>query len=122
MVRLRLQDPSSTPELVSFLRRCQCQVRDLGAATLGVGVGHDVDPDAAVRRLQSGLCCRCGKEIADSLFRLGSSRCHDCRDSTGVDRRSDTEALREDWTQMEVEAYLKVWQALHPDVGVELVA
>ncbi|TMK92300.1 MAG: hypothetical protein E6G42_07775 [Actinobacteria bacterium] len=122
MVQLRLHDPSLTTELVTFLRRCQCSVRDLGPATVGVGLGHPIDPDAAVQRLQSGLCYRCGNLIADSLFRLGSSRCHDCRESPGLDTRPDIDALREDWTRMEVESYLRVWRSLHPDAYVELVA
>lgn len=121
MVRLRLHDPASAPELVAFLRRCQCQVRDLGPATVGVGIGHAVDPDAAVRRVQAGRCCRCGTLIEDALFRLGSSRCHDCRESPGHDR-PDAGTLREDWARMEIEAYLKVWRALHPGATVEFVA
>jgi len=120
-VRLRLHDPSQTSELISFLRRCQCDVRDLGPATVGVGLGHPVDPDAAVQRLQSGLCCRCGDLIADSLFRLGSSRCHDCRESPRSDTRPDIEALRDDWTRMEVESYLRVWRSLHPGAEVDLL-
>jgi hypothetical protein len=122
MVRLRLHDPSFTPELVSFLRRCECQVRDLGPAIVGVGVGHAVDPEAAVRRLRSGVCCRCGSVIADALFRLGSAHCHDCRESSHVDSRVDTQRLHEEWTRMEVEAYLRVWRVLHPGAEVELVA
>ena len=121
MVRLRLHDPSFTPDLVSFLRRCQCQVRDLGPAIVGVGVQHAVDPDAAVRRLRSGICCRCGSLIADALFRLGSSHCHDCRESSQPDI-VDTQRLTEEWARMEVEAYLQVWLALHPGAEVELVA
>ena len=37
VVRLRLGDPMLAPELVVFLRRCQCEVDHLGPATLGVG-------------------------------------------------------------------------------------
>jgi hypothetical protein len=121
MVRVRLHDPSFTDELVSFLRRCQCHVRDLGPATVGVGVGHEVDPDAAVQRLSSGRCCGCGDVIEDALFRLGSSRCHDCREGSGLIRRPAAE-IRDEWTRMEVESYLRVWRALHPGAAVDLVA
>jgi hypothetical protein len=31
-------------------------------------------------------------------------------------------SIRDEWTRMEVEAYVKVWQALHPAERVELVA
>ena len=122
MVRLRLHDPSFTDELVSFLRRCQCQVRDVGPATVAVGVGHDVDPEAAVQRVSSGLCCTCGDVIEEALFRLGSCRCHDCREgSAGFARRPESE-VRDEWTRMEVESYLRVWRVLHPGAAVELVA
>jgi hypothetical protein len=121
MVRLRLHDPSFTDELVSFLRRCQCQVRDLGRATVAVGVGHDVDTEAVVRRLTFGLCCRCGEEIEQALFRLGSPHCHDCREGSSLSRRADAE-IRDEWTRMEVESYLRVWRALHPSAVVDLVA
>jgi hypothetical protein len=30
--------------------------------------------------------------------------------------------VRDEWARMEVEAYVKVWQALHPAGRVELVA
>jgi hypothetical protein len=121
MVRLRLHDPSFTDELVSFLRRCQCQVRDLGRATVAVGVGHDVDTDAVVRRLSSGLCCRCSGAIEQALFRLGSPHCHDCREGSSLSRRGEAE-IRDEWTRMEVESYLRVWRALHPGAAVDLVA
>ena len=121
MVRLRLHDPTFTDELVSFLRRCQCQVRDLGRDTVAVGVGHDVDTEAVVRRLSSGLCCRCGDEIEQALFRLGSPHCHDCREGSGLSRRAEAE-IRDEWTRMEVESYLRVWRALHPGAVVDLVA
>jgi hypothetical protein len=121
MLQLRLHDPSFTPELVSFLRRCQCQVRDLGPAIVGVGVRHAVDPEAAVRPLRSGICCRCGSLIADALLRLGSLHCHDCRESSHLNGGTDTQRLHDEWARMEIEAYLRVWRVLHPGAEVELV-
>jgi hypothetical protein len=118
MVRLQLDDPSLTPELVAFLRRCQCEVMHLGPTSVSVGLGHPVDPDAAVQRLQDGRCYRCGEQIERVLFRLGSPRCHDCRESSGPG--GDT--ARDSWTRMEVESYLRVWESLHPGARVELVA
>ena len=120
MVRLRLQDPSVTLELVAFLRRCQCNVQHLGPTTVGVGLGHPIDLEAAVQRVQTGLCYSCGELIEDALFRLGSGRCHDCRESNGGHRNG--EGARERWTRMEVESYLRIWRAQHPGAYVELVA
>ncbi len=119
MVRLRLQDPSVTLDLVAFLRRCQCNVEHLGPTTVGVGLGHPVDLEAAVQRVQTGLCYSCGELIEDALFRLGSGRCHDCRESSGAHRNG--EGAQERWTRMEVESYLRIWRAQNPDAHVELV-
>ena len=119
MVRLRLDDPSVALELVAFLRRCQCNVEHLGPTTVGVGLGHPVDVEAAVQRLQTGLCYDCGDVIEEALFRLGSGRCHDCRTGSG---HRHPDSPRERWTRMEVESYLKIWRAQHPDSRVELVA
>jgi hypothetical protein len=118
MVRLRVHDPSRTAELVTFLRRCQCEVQHLGPSTVGVGLGHPVDPDALARRVQEGRCYVCGEAIEEVLFRLGSPRCHDCRESTG--NHGDT--INESWTRIEVEAFLRIWRLRNPDALVELVA
>jgi hypothetical protein len=96
-------------------------VRDLGRDTVAVGVGHEVDPEALVQRLSSGLCCSCGDEIEQALFRLGSPHCHDCREGSSLSRRAEAD-IRDEWTRMEVESYLRVWRALHPGAAVELVA
>ena len=122
MVRLKLDDPSLTPKLVAFLRRCQCEILHLGPTSVGVGLGHPVDPDAAVQRVEDGRCYRCGEPIERVLFRLGSPRCHDCREGSGADPLSERDNAQETWTRMEVEAYLRVWESLHPGARVELVA
>ncbi|HKD34516.1 MAG TPA: hypothetical protein VKB73_13805, partial [Gaiellaceae bacterium] len=75
-------------------------------------------PEAAARRLQDGRCYCCGEQIELVLFRLGSPRCHDCRESSG-DR---TTRANETWTRMEVESYLKIWRLRNPDAVVEFVA
>jgi hypothetical protein len=79
------------PELVVFLRRCQCDVDHLGPATLGVGLKHAIDLETAAQHLRGA--------------------------TSGV-----TAPVRDQWARMEVEAYLKVWRALHPECSVELVA
>jgi hypothetical protein len=45
------------------------------------GNGHS-DLELARKRLQAGLCYRCGSEVADGLARVGSILCHDCRDAS----------------------------------------
>jgi hypothetical protein len=123
MVRLRLNDSALVMNLGTFLRRCECDVEQLGPTTLGVGLRHSIDVDVAVRQLRAGRCYRCGEEIELLLFGLGSPLCADCRDGTAAngDGEIDERPIRDEWAQMEVEAYVKVWQALHPDAKVELV-
>lgn len=119
MVQLQLNDTALAAELGMFLRRCECVVEHLGPNTLGVAVRHGIDVDAAVRHLRAGRCYRCGDEIESTVFGLGSPLCLDCRDgSNGVAEG----LIRDEWARMEVEAYVKVWQALHPAGRVEFIA
>jgi hypothetical protein len=117
MVRVRLHDPSAAPELASFLRRCQCEVQQLGPTMVGVGLGHGVDPEVAARRLQHGRCYRCGEPIEPVLFRLGSPQCQDCREGS---RDTEPEAA-ELWARMEIESYLRIWRLRNPGATVELI-
>ena len=117
MVRLKLHDPSLAPELASFLRRCQCDVQQLGPTMVGVGIGHAVDPTAAAHRLENGCCYRCGEPIEPVLFRLGSPLCHDCREGSG----DWAPEAGEMWARMEVEAYLRIWCLQNPDARVEML-
>jgi hypothetical protein len=123
MVRLRLNDPTLTSDLVTFLRRCQCEVEQLAPTTLGVGLGHGIDVDAALQQLPAGRCYLCGAEIELFLSRLGSPLCLDCRHGLNEDAPGPVEegSVREEWARMEVEAYLRVWLVLHPEGRVELV-
>jgi hypothetical protein len=119
MVQLQLNDPAATLELEAFLRRCECFVNQVGPRLLTVGIAHDVDVTAAVRHLRAGSCIRCEAPIEELVFRLGSPLCLECRDDP---RRDEDTSVRDAWTRMEVEAYVHVWRALHPDSAVELVA
>ena len=121
MVRVRLADDSLTEDLIGFLRRCECEVNVLGPAFVSVAIRRPVDVEAAVRQLQARRCFRCGGEIELTLFRLGSPSCHDCRE-TVRDETPPAARIHEEWSRMEIEAYLKVWLALHPDGDAELVA
>jgi hypothetical protein len=119
MVQLRLSDPAVTSDLEAFLLRCECFVNQVGPRLLTVGIAHDVDVTAAVRHLRAGSCIRCDAPIEELVFRLGSPLCLECRDDP---RRDEDTSVRDAWTRMEVEAYVQVWRALHPDSAVELVA
>jgi hypothetical protein len=119
MVQLRLSDPAVTSDLEAFLRRCECFVDQVGPRLLAVGIAHDVDVNAAVRQLRAGRCLRCEEPIEELVFRLGSPLCLDCRADPA---RDEGASVRDAWTRMEVEAYVQVWLALHPDSAVELVA
>jgi hypothetical protein len=122
MVLLRLNDPMLASELVTFLRRCQCDVEHLGPTTFGVGLRHSIDVETAMQQLRAGRCYRCSEEIEPVLNRLGSPLCLDCRQGLNGHAAEFEGTVRDEWVRMEVEAYLKVWCALHPECSVELVA
>jgi hypothetical protein len=120
MVRLRLTNSSLVSELGTFLERCECDVEQLGPRMLDVGVRHEINIEAALRQLGALNCYQC-EEIAGSVF-PGSPRCVDCRHGLReFDAAEARSPIRDEWTRMEVEAYVKVWQALHPEGHVELV-
>jgi hypothetical protein len=123
MMELRLNDPLLASELVTFLRRCDCDVQHLGPSTLGVGLRHPIDVQTALQQLRAGRCYLCAEEIEPALAGLGSPLCLDCRQgSNGRAAELEEGPVRDEWARMEVEAYLKVWCALHPECNVELVA
>lgn len=96
MIRLRVDDPMLAPELLTYLRRCQCDVEYLGPTTLEVCLGHSIDVKTAIRQFGGGL--------SEHTIDLGEG------------------PVRDEWARMEVEAYLKVWCTLHPECSVQLVA
>ena len=98
MIRLRLNDPMLASELLIFLRRCECDVEASGPATLEVALRHAIDVDTARSHL----------------------RAVPVREASALELEEGP--VRDQWARMEVEAYLKVWRALHPDCSVELVA
>jgi hypothetical protein len=121
MVRLRLTNSSLVSELGTFLQRCECDVVQLGPSLLDVGVRHEIDVEVARRQLGARRCYQC-EESAGSVSRPGSPRCVDCRhELREFDAAEARSPIRDEWTRMEVEAYLKVWQALHPEGHVEFV-
>jgi hypothetical protein len=82
-MRVQLTDPALMASLLAFLRAHDCVVEQTGPLTLAVWCppedrnGND-DPGR--------LTCRsCGSPVAETLGRLGSLRCHDCRDAGGFE-------------------------------------
>jgi hypothetical protein len=111
VVRIDVSDRALVEELLEFLRRCSCTVDLVGPTSIRVTLDLTVSVGAALSLVRAGICYACAGAIEAPLARLGSALCLDCRGSEGA--REDGAARRE-WARMEVEAYLRVWQARHP--------
>jgi hypothetical protein len=121
-VRIDLSDRALVEELLEFLRRCSCTVERTGPDSLRVQLDPAVSVGAALSLVRAGVCYACTGEIEAPLARLGSALCLECRDSEGTrngELRADDRARRT-WARMEVDAYLRVWQAKHPEARVTL--
>ena len=121
-VRIEVSDRALVEELLDFLRRCTCSVERVGPSSLRVTLDPAVSVGAALSLVRAGVCYACAGEIEAPLARLGSALCLDCRDSEGA-RNGESAAdasSRHRWARMEVESYLRVWQARHPEVRVTL--
>jgi hypothetical protein len=121
-VRIEVSDRALVEELLDFLRRCSCSVERAGPSSLRVTLDPAVSVGAALSLVRAGVCYACAGEIEAPLARLGSALCLDCRDSEGA-RNGEPAAdasSRYRWARMEVEAYLRVWQARHPEARVTL--
>jgi hypothetical protein len=80
-MRVQLNDPALVSSLLDFLRSRECVVEQVGALVLAVWC-----PPADCGGNGDRLTCRsCGAEVAETLGRLGSLRCHDCRDQGGFE-------------------------------------
>jgi hypothetical protein len=121
-VRIDVSDRALVEELLEFLRRCSCTVERSGPTALRVVLDPAVSVGAALSLVRAGVCYACAGEIEAPLARLGSALCLDCRDSEGArsgEMRADDRARRQ-WALMEIEAYLRVWEARHPEARVTL--
>jgi hypothetical protein len=121
-VRIDVSDRALVEELLEFLRRCSCTVERSGPTALRVVLDPAVSVGAALSLVRAGVCYACAGEIEAPLARLGSALCLDCRDSEGArsgEMRADERARRQ-WALMEIEAYLRVWEARHPEARVTL--
>ena len=121
-MRIDVSDQALVEELLEFLRRCSCTVERSGPASLRVVLDPAVSVGAALSLVRAGICYACAGTIEAPLARLGSALCLDCRDSEGArngEARADDRARRQ-WARMEIEAYLRIWEAQHPDSDVTL--
>jgi hypothetical protein len=121
-VRIDVSDRALVEELLEFLRRCACTVERTGPGSLRVALDPAVSVGAALSLVRAGVCYACTGPIEAPLARLGSALCLECRDSEGARNggpRAD-EVSRRRWARMEIESYLRVWQARHPGARVTL--
>jgi hypothetical protein len=123
-VKVRLENSALVGDLSEFLRRCECLVEQVGRETLRVDLDGPVSFEAAMSRARSGLCYTCGGEVESVFLRLGSPLCHDCRESRSRhgSRVSPDPAVQEEWRRMQLDAYLRVWQARHPETEAQLLS
>ena len=108
-LRIRLVDPTRVGDLLAYLRERGCIAEQVDR------VAVDVWPAPLLHeRAGDGLCAACGEEVEEALRRLGSPRCHDCRNEApnavgappgGDARRRCRRALAE------LEGHLRAWRA-----------
>ena len=103
-MRVRLDVPNDLGEIVGFLRSCDCRVRHISKEVLDVGFEHETEIQRSLDLVAAGRCYGCAAVVPEPLAQLGSPLCQDCRDNgrgEGLDR-------------LRIEAYLRIWNALHP--------
>lgn len=122
-MRVQLTDPALMASLLDFLRARDCIVEQVDAAVLTVWC-----PPADCKGSGSGMICRsCGAPVAESLGRLGSLRCHDCRDKGGFETLlagvyGDANANgRAATARGDLADYLEAWQAGNPGAEASLI-
>lgn len=121
-MRIDVSDRTLVEELLEFLRRCACTVERTGPDSLRVFLDPAVSVGAALSLVRAGVCYACTGSIEAPLARLGSALCLECRHSEGArhgEPRADALSRRR-WARMEIESYLRVWQARHPTTRVTL--
>jgi hypothetical protein len=121
-MRIDVSDQALVEGLLEFLRRCSCAAERTGPASVRVALDPTVSVGAALSLVRAGVCYACTGAIEAPLARLGSALCLECRDTEGArngEARADDRARRL-WAHMEIESYLRVWQAKHPEARVTL--
>lgn len=115
-MRVQLNDPSLMSSLLDYLRERDCVVEQIAVEVLAVWCPPAERSSAGELEM---ICRSCGTPIAETLGRLGSLRCHDCRDE-GHDsliasvyaRANGNGRARE--AREELTAYLAGWHAKNP--------
>jgi hypothetical protein len=115
-MRVHLEQPKFADDLISYLDRCNCRVRRLAEDLVDVKPAQTIDVDAALRLTKAGRCYACGEPVEAALAELGSPLCHDCRRAPARNGRAESSRAL-----LEVQAYLQVWNALHPSAATTLV-
>jgi hypothetical protein len=115
-MRVQLSQPTLAEDLIRFLRRCNCRVDQVDDGFVEVLPGRLDDVNTVLRLTRAGLCYSCGRPVERALAEVGSPRCHDCRDA-----KADSTPLVRRGAKLEIEAYLRVWNALHPAATTTIV-
>jgi hypothetical protein len=121
-MRVDVSDQALVEDLLEFLRRCSCTAERTGPTSVRVALDPTVSIGAALSLVREGVCYACTGAIEAPLARLGSALCLECRDTEGA-RHGESHAdgrARRQWAKMEIESYLRVWQAQHPEARVTL--
>jgi hypothetical protein len=122
-MRVHLDDPVLLASLHDFLREHDCVVEQIDRAVLAVWC-PPADHDGGA----SGMICRsCGATVADTLGRLGSIRCHDCRDESrhetllaGVYGHTNGNGHAAN-ARVALAGYLAAWSAANPGAEASLI-
>jgi hypothetical protein len=119
-MRVQLNDSGLMESLLEFLRARDCIVEQIDAVVVAVWC-----PPADC---EGGMICRsCGSPLAETLGRLGSLRCHDCRDEGGFETllagiyghaNANGRAAR---ARGDLVAYLDAWHAAHPGAVASVI-
>jgi hypothetical protein len=122
-MRVQLNDSALMESLLEFLRARDCVVEQLGADMVAVWC-----PPGGCEESGGGMSCRsCGAPVAETLGRLGSLRCHDCRDEGGFETllagiygqaHGNGRAAK---ARGDLAAYLDAWHADHPGAAASVI-
>ncbi len=118
-LRIRLVDPTLVGELIEFLRQRSCVAEQTDRVTIEVWppqLLYEANGHGPANGASDALhCAGCGGIVEAALWRLGSSRCHDCREttqhglpctSTNGNGRSRSKRARS-----ELQEHLRSWRA-----------
>ncbi|MFN2470206.1 MAG: hypothetical protein ABR583_04310 [Gaiellaceae bacterium] len=124
-LRIRLADPASVGALLDFLRRRACVAEQVSATTLEVwpppllhepdGGPRAADPSSLGLGVEEVACSGCGSAVEEALSRLGSPRCHDCRDEPPT--TASVAPLQQERARVELQAYLRAWRLANGDAA-----